>query len=101
MENEISELKILPEVIWLLSQGSSLGQLPLLPPLFPTTREPHRSPPKARRLFWMSKRLNIREISDSDAIQAGPGEMYRVQIHGDEGMEVIAGTGKNVRKVRT
>lgn len=33
----------------------------------------------------MSKRLeDVREISNSDAIHAGPGEMSRVRIHGDE-----------------
>lgn len=61
MENEISErLKIWPKVIQLLSQGSSLGPLPLLP-LFPTAREV-QSTLRKPDFFWgggMSKQLAI------------------------------------------
>lgn len=65
MENEISVLKILPKVIQLLSQGSILGQLSLLPLLFSTAREAHSCPQKARHFFGWVKRLEeIWEISD-------------------------------------
>lgn len=79
----LRELKILPKIIQLLSPSSILGQLPVLPLLFPTAKEVQSSPQNPD-IVWMSKRLEaIREISDSDTVQAEPAEISRAWLHGN------------------
>lgn len=50
-----------------------------------STEQPPKAASKSQMFFWVSKKLvDIREISDSDAVQAGPEETSRILIHGDE-----------------
>lgn len=50
--------------------------------LFPQ-QETYRAASESQTFFWMNKQLDITKISDSEAIQDGPGEMSRIQIHAD------------------